>query len=224
MDERVVSEVVHRIANGDASAADELPEALAQLPVNEPSRVMLRRLLEGGALDGRSDAFGVPCRAALIAAQLKQGYPYALEVSPDELQWMREAVEQRARHVDHLRWLTMAVALPSLLWNGAWALAIYPTGLVAYFAPFAIATAHALVAMGTAWNAWADLSRADRTEAARRYRILGAMGLLGPIATGVASHFLGDLGLVLGVLCALPAVATALVCLVAGDRILPEDK
>ena len=224
MDERIVSEVVHRIRSGDAAAADDLPEVLAQLPVNEPSRVMLRRLLDGRALDGRSDAFGVPCRAALIAAQLKQGYPWALEVSPDDLQWMRRVVEVRARRVNHARWGTMALALGSLYWNGSGLLAAFPTGQLLFFTPFAIATAHALIAVRTAWRARADLPRADRAAAAHTFRILGAMALVGPAASAVLSLTFGDLGLIAGMVVAVPAMATAFACLVAGDRILPEAK
>jgi len=79
---------------GDArrSAVSELNTLLAQLS-RHPSRPLadfLLRWLDKGTLADLEDAEGQTSRAAATAAVLTMGYPYALEISPDDLDHLRE--------------------------------------------------------------------------------------------------------------------------------------
>lgn len=225
MAERRVSELVRQIRGGDVEAADALPEALAELPPSEPSRVLVRRLLEQHTLDGRADSSGISCRAALIAAQLDQGYPWALEVPPDDVVWLRAQIAQRDRSVDLTRGITICLALPSLVWNAGWAALLAGSRSGGWLLPFVIGAGHAAWALTTAWRTHAQVPRPQRIAAARSYRILATMCVVGPIASFIAaSTAANDNTLLLSMLFALPAMATAFACLPASERILPEAR
>lgn len=217
--EQRVTELVREITHGDVAAADALPEALASLPPNEPTRAMLRRLLARDDLNDKRDSSGIPCRAALISAQLAQGYPYALEVTPDDLEWLRAVTSEREHAVDMTRAWTMGLALTSIGWNALWTTMAVPVRPL-----FAIAVLHAIAAFVVALRARASLPLRKRRRALTAYRILGAMGALGPIASVVVAHQQGDAVFLLGLIWAAPAMATAFACWPAGDRIVPEDQ
>src|SRR4051794_29229120 len=89
-------------ASGDArrAATSELNAALGQMSrfASRPVADLLLRWLDQGALSDLQDAEGLTARAAATAALLSMGYPYALEISPDDL--------------DHLRSRTAAVRGP----------------------------------------------------------------------------------------------------------------
>src|SRR4051812_33035558 len=89
-------------ASGDArrTATTELNAALGQMSrfASRPVADLLLRWLDQGALSDLQDAEGLTARAAATAALLSMGYPYALEISPDDL--------------DHLRSRTAAVRGP----------------------------------------------------------------------------------------------------------------
>nr|WP_240462391.1 hypothetical protein [Myxococcus sp. CA018] len=53
------------------------------------------RLLESGRLTGLVDAKGRTCRAAAVEALLSLGFPYALEVQPEDLEHLRANTQQR---------------------------------------------------------------------------------------------------------------------------------
>ncbi|NVJ04487.1 hypothetical protein HUW63_04410 [Myxococcus sp. AM001] len=53
------------------------------------------RLLESGRLAGLVDAQGRTCRAAAVEALLSLGFPYALEVQPEDLEHLRANTLQR---------------------------------------------------------------------------------------------------------------------------------
>lgn len=81
-------------ASGEArrAAASELNALVAQLS-RTPSRPLadlLLRWLDQGALGDLEDAEGQTSRAATTAAVLSMGYPYALEISPDDLDHLRQ--------------------------------------------------------------------------------------------------------------------------------------
>jgi hypothetical protein len=50
---------------------------------------LLHELLEGGQLAGLEDTTGRTCRAAATEALLRLGYPFALEVRPEDLEHLR---------------------------------------------------------------------------------------------------------------------------------------
>ncbi|MFY2556578.1 hypothetical protein ACN469_02945 [Corallococcus terminator] len=73
-------------------ASSRLNEVLAQLASGGGERQVadtLHRLLDGGRLDGLVDAEGRSCRAVAVEALLSLGFPYALEVEPDDLKHLR---------------------------------------------------------------------------------------------------------------------------------------
>ncbi|HVE86972.1 MAG TPA: hypothetical protein VND93_29150 [Myxococcales bacterium] len=81
-------------ATGEArrAAAAELNALVTQLArfPSRPVADLLLRWLDEGALAGLEDADGQTSRAAVTAGVLTMGYPYALEISPDDLDHLRE--------------------------------------------------------------------------------------------------------------------------------------
>ncbi|MCY1031141.1 hypothetical protein OV207_06705 [Corallococcus sp. BB11-1] len=72
--------------------AAQLNELLADLAAEGGGRVeadAFHRLLEGGTLEGLVDADGRTCRAAAVESLLALGFPYALEVRPEDLEHLR---------------------------------------------------------------------------------------------------------------------------------------
>ncbi|NOJ93811.1 hypothetical protein HMI51_12840 [Corallococcus coralloides] len=55
------------------------------------------RLLEGGNLDGLVDSDGRSCRATAVESLLSLGFPYALEVRPEDLEHLTNAPAPGAR-------------------------------------------------------------------------------------------------------------------------------
>lgn len=80
-------------AAGDArrAATAELNAVLGQMAryPSRPAADLLLRWLDQGALKDLQDAEGLTARAAAAAAVLSMGYPYALEISPDDLDHLR---------------------------------------------------------------------------------------------------------------------------------------
>ncbi|MCP3102002.1 hypothetical protein LZ198_24350 [Myxococcus sp. K15C18031901] len=75
-----------------AEAATRLNEVLARMATGDGGRQVadtLHQLLGGGRLEGLVDAQGRSCRAVAVEALLCLGFPYALEVEPDDLKHLR---------------------------------------------------------------------------------------------------------------------------------------
>lgn len=64
-------------------------------PTEENGKVLLRLLDEGAFHELRGDD-GTPTRELAVAALLRLGYPWALQIHPDELAWYR-ALERRKK-------------------------------------------------------------------------------------------------------------------------------
>jgi hypothetical protein len=74
--------------------ASELNQVLEELGGQGGGRAeadAFHRLLEGGNLDGLVDADGRSCRAAAVESLLALGFPYALEVRPEDLAHLKDA-------------------------------------------------------------------------------------------------------------------------------------
>lgn len=84
-----------RVAASDAERAQvagELNQQLDALAAAGGSREvadLLEQLLESGRLAGLADAGGRTCRAAATEALTRLGFPYALEVRPEDLDFLR---------------------------------------------------------------------------------------------------------------------------------------
>jgi hypothetical protein len=89
--------------------AARLNRGLASLPRSEPAARLLLAALASGRLQELLDVEGVPCRREAVRALLRLGYPWALEVAPEDLAWFRA---QEGGPVP--RWL-VALSLPGLL-------------------------------------------------------------------------------------------------------------
>ncbi|MFY1824709.1 hypothetical protein ACN47A_02225 [Myxococcus fulvus] len=91
----VLVRVEQAVAASDAErpeAAARLNEVLAQLAQGGGERQVadtLHRLLDSGRLEGLVDARGRSCRAVAVEALLSLGFPYALEVQPEDLKHLR---------------------------------------------------------------------------------------------------------------------------------------
>lgn len=213
-------------------AANKLGEALKVLAVSDPlqTRELLQELLDSRQLDSFFDTNGVSCRAAVIDAQLALGFPYALEVNPDDLTLFRSGA-LRAEALGSTRALKWVSGL-SLAWNVAIAVLIsgialttgshgIPVAMLATL-PFLVGAGHGLTALITAASSKPSRSLEDRRWAARVYRILGWLGLLGPALSALIAVWTGVAGLVIGMLLAAPAMLTALLCVFAAPHLLPE--
>jgi len=94
---------------------DALTAALTGLAV-APSRAcadLLLRLLEEGKLQGLEDSRGRTARAAAVEALLGMGYPYALELAPEDLEHLR-AETRRLPLVSRVGAVALVLALTSL--------------------------------------------------------------------------------------------------------------
>lgn len=58
---------------------------------------LFHRLLEGDTLKGLVDDWGMSCRAAAVEGLLALGFPYALEVRPEDLEHLRQVRARRRR-------------------------------------------------------------------------------------------------------------------------------
>lgn len=211
-------------ANGPEGrrAADELAMALKMLAVRSPTlqtRDLLQGILDRKELDGFNGTDGISCRAAVINAQVALGFPYALEVAPDDLVLLREAT----RHAYRPRHTALVAGALSLVWNAGFVLllgviassASNKDKLALVMAPFVIGAAHALAALVTGAR-----SKPNR----RAFQVLAWMGLLGPLFTGIAALEIGIGGLVAGVIAAAPAMFTAMRCGQVAAELAPEEK
>jgi hypothetical protein len=81
-------------------------EALASGGGSREVADLLHQLLEGGQLTGLEEPEGRTCRAVAVEALLALGFPYALEVRPEDLEHLR----RRARVPSDLPWLPAAAA------------------------------------------------------------------------------------------------------------------
>jgi hypothetical protein len=88
-------------------------EALASGRGSREVADLLHQMLEGEQLTALRDAEGRSCRGAAVEALLAQGYPYALEVRPEDLEHLREGVQPQATSpwVTGAAFLVLAVGL-----------------------------------------------------------------------------------------------------------------
>lgn len=89
-------EQAHREERGaqQRHLASRINQALAQLAQGEGGRPVadvFHRLLEGGRLEGLEDEAGQTCVEAALQGLLSLGFPYALEVRPEDLERLRAA-------------------------------------------------------------------------------------------------------------------------------------
>lgn len=105
-------------------ALQMLVSGLATLPPTQANADVLVQLLEGTTLDGVQTREGYSVKELAVEALLRLGYPHALRIHPDALEWVRTQQRRRARS----RWTrALAVALGvvnlglwgALAWSGS---------------------------------------------------------------------------------------------------------
>jgi hypothetical protein len=78
------------------AAVARLDQALQALPRSEAAARALLELLAGGRLQGLVERGGATSRAEAVRALLRLGYPWALEVDPADLAFLRAEEQGRA--------------------------------------------------------------------------------------------------------------------------------
>jgi len=142
---------------------------------------LLLHLLESGQLEGLEEAEGRTCRGVAVETLVGLGYPYALEVRPEDLEYLRNQSQPTRK---------------GLLTKGALAAGVLGTGFVGewVFLPPELAEGKSalglplfflmgLALMGLVTALWGD-ERSDTRRA----------GLLGLLVLSVVQLYLGSLG------------------------------
>lgn len=211
------------------AAATQLSVKLQALALRHPTAQthgLLNQLLDGNTLDDHLDARGVSCRAAVVAAQVSLGYPWALEVAPEDLELLRESASGRRGGIS--RWATFVSALASFAWSAGVAVSmlseLHRERELLLLGPFALGAAHAVGALVVSAATPADRPAEDRRRAARWYSALGWMGLVGPLFSGIAALALTPDVFWVGMFCASPAMLTAACAAVAAASIKPKTE
>jgi len=217
-DFRTLADEAKRLRLGKLSdqEASEFVSSVRAAASKRPSEALARligSLLSEAALTLDTER-GRKLRGGLVQAQLALGFPWALEMAPEDL---------ALAHPKPARFLGGRIALGffatlSVAWNGAWGVGTLSDwnheGLVPLY--FIVGALHAMVS----WYAAAGL------RSRRLYRCLGLLVLCGPAFSvlqmlRVMPHQSGET-LVLGLIFAVPAMLTALVSLVISAA-MPGD-
>lgn len=179
----------------------------------------LRELAALPLLARAKDQNGWPCRAAVLSTWLELGYPYALELTPEDLEYAREHVPG-----DGTGWLnvTSVLAILSALLNVPATLFIVVALMslslsdLLFAVPTGLMALHAISLLGTL-----RLERPGNTNVSW-LRGLGAIGLLGPLAAALSIVALGEAGGCLFVGC-LPMGLASVSALIAASRLKQHD-
>ena len=83
---------------GGRDALVALQQALETLTPTEETGKLLVRLLDEGAFNELRADDGSPTRELAVETLLRLGYPWALQIHPDELAWYRGAEATRKRN------------------------------------------------------------------------------------------------------------------------------
>lgn len=95
---------------GNQALAGQLNELLRRLPPGEDEGRLLLKVLGDGSLSGLTDQQGGSSRREAVRALLRLGFPWALEIDPDTLQWFRQ-VEKPPRSSSLLVALVLLLTL-----------------------------------------------------------------------------------------------------------------
>lgn len=202
------------------AAADRLHFELKALPRSHATNDRLQALLDGGTLGTFVDSWDLPCEAAVLGAQVALGHPWALEIKPERLEWLRRVSEERDDRISRACQWPMALALPSVAWNGFLAVAMATNGIGI---SFAVGAAHAVAAFTTGLFARRVKSHTGRVRAAAVFHLLGWSWLCGPISSLVLAITHRDPSVfTAGMFVAFPAMLTAWSCFGAANRLQPQ--
>lgn len=196
-----------------AEQADLFVDRLARTAPSGEVALFITQTLELAALHEVRDSRGVTLRWRLVDRLLGLGFPHALHVTPEDLDYHRKGSASST-----LAALTAAFAFLTSLWCFLWgAMAVGAGsgwGWRSVVAVIAAALAHAVLALLQA-------VRASKGLRAPLLTPLGWAGLAGPLLAFIV-HQLDEYAsfpvLVLG----LPSMLTALFCALTAARVQPE--
>ncbi len=121
-----LQELAGRLASAAPSGRRALAAELAEVldgvrrgPEAERVAQVVLSMLGDRVFDGLATPAGRPLRAVAVDVLLRLGYPFALEVEPDDLQFLRET--QRDERLRPLRRLGLALVLAAAAGVAAWA-------------------------------------------------------------------------------------------------------
>ncbi len=196
-----ISALKARVLEGDREAVDRLAHELKALAVESPTaetRALIDGLLDSKELDRFVDTSGITCRAGIVNAQLAMGFPYAMEVTPADLDLIRaeKSVLTGVRGTIPVR----LIALLSLAWNGIFGLAAFLTAnldvrpnpwATAAGSAFVVAAVHALDAFAALSVAKPTATRKMRRSLRLNLKVLKEMIVLAPIVVVIAMVVFG---------------------------------
>ncbi|MBL8953311.1 MAG: hypothetical protein JNK82_21205 [Myxococcaceae bacterium] len=192
--------------------ADDLVAQLASLPPSPEAADFITHTLEVSALHEVRDSRGVAVRWRLIDRLLALGFPHALLVSPEDLDY------HRSRPMGSIAsGLTVAAAALTGLWCLLWGALALSTGYGWWKRVVIGVIAGAVLHAGAAFVSGL---KAATGRPAPLLKWLGWAFFIGPLATFVAQatdHHLGVPVFVLG----LPSMVTALLCALTAARAGP---
>lgn len=196
------SAVRELISSPSASGADAVNEQLRLTPASDELARFICETLEATALHEVRDSAGVSLRWRLIDRLLGLGFPHALHVAPDDLDYHRN---RHGRGGSTAATLTSVVAVLSMLWsfllgvafNREWQIAA-PLFTLSVFSLFAFVSA----------------VRVSRGEPSALIGKLGACAGLYPVGGVVVASVFDQTTAFIGLFLAAPALVTALLCLV----------
>lgn len=201
-----------------ATSLNRAVTALARQPTREAFE-LLHDLAALPLLARAKDQNGWPCRAAVLSTWLELGYPYALELTPEDLEYARQHVPG-----DGTGWLnvTSVLAILSAMLNVPATLFIVVALMslslsdLLFAVPTGLMALHAISLLGTL-----RLERPGNTNVSW-LRGLGAIGLLGPLAAALSIVALGEAGGCLFIGC-LPMGLASVSALIAASRLKQHD-
>lgn len=164
------------------------------------------------------DQNGWPCRAAALSTWLELGYPYALELTPEDLQYVREHAPGGGTGWLNATWVlgvfSALLNVPATLFIVVSLMSLNLQDLL-FALPTALMSLHAV--------ALVSMVHLDRPAATNVswLRRLGGIGLLGPIAAALSSLWLGAGGACLLAGC-LPMGLASLTALAAARVLKPR--
>lgn len=180
----------------------------------------LRELAGLPVLERARDQNDWPCRAAALSTWLELGYPYALELTPEDLQYVREHTPGGGTAWLNVTWVLAVFSallnVPATLFVLASLLSLDLRDLL-FALPTALMSLHAIALAATV-----QLKRPRATNVTWLQR-LGAIGLLGPVAAVLSMIPLGVGGACLLVGC-LPMGLSSISALAAASSLKKLDR
>lgn len=200
-----------------------LVRALDAMQPTEANANAITELLASGDLDGLAPAQGLDLRAHAVGRLLELGYPWALSVDPEDLEYFRESVRQQGGP----RWLKVIREGPISLLTGLAAMGVGAGVLAAQFAelPIRLPTGGTLTdsMAATMVLLWGLFLLVGNFKEARRRAVLSMAALLPALVIGLGWVF-SKMGSGVLSLIGLIAVATPLfVASLAAGLALPKD-